>query len=242
MKTNTTVKQKSVEYVIDAGLRMKIVVKIGIFTLILAAILLGLAGRLNWLTAWLYLVGYAIVLIIGGFVIPLEQDLLDERTQIKENVKSWDKPLAIVLSILTPFGLLIVAGLDTRFGGSPDFPLWLEVGAVIIAMLGYLISIWAAASNKFFARFVRIQKERGHTVITSGPYQYVRHPGYLGTGIFDIATALALGSLWALLLAVVLVLLTVIRTALEDKTLHEELDGYRAYAARTRYRLIPGIW
>jgi protein-S-isoprenylcysteine O-methyltransferase Ste14 len=150
--------------------------------------------------------------------------------------------IVIILNIWTPLGMLILAGLDVRFGWSPEIPLALQVTTLVLAVLGYLVSVWAAASNKFYGRFVRIQKERGHTVVTGGPYQYVRHPGYAGLIIFYFAAALALGSLWTLMLNGLASLLLVVRTALEDKTLLKELDGYREYAGRVRYRLLPGIW
>ena len=113
---------------------------------------------------------------------------------------------------------------------------------MVVAVPGYLLSIWAARVNKFYSRFVRIQKERGHTVVSAGPYRYVRHPGYAGLVIFYLAASLALGSLWALIRNGLMSLLLVIRTVLEDRTLLEELDGYKEYAGRVRYRLLPGIW
>ncbi|MFQ5875494.1 MAG: methyltransferase family protein, partial [Dehalococcoidia bacterium] len=98
------------------------------------------------------------------------------------------------------------------------------------------------ASNAFFSMTVRIQEDRGHTVATGGPYRYVRHPGYVGTILFQIATPLMLGSVWAFIPCGLAALLIVVRTALEDRTLHEELDGYKEYAQRVRYRLLPGLW
>jgi protein-S-isoprenylcysteine O-methyltransferase Ste14 len=97
-------------------------------------------------------------------------------------------------------------------------------------------------SNKFFSATVRIQKERGHTVVTGGPYQYIRHPGYAGGVMSDLATPVMLGSLWALIPAVLTGCLLVVRTALEDKTLKNELIGYKEYARQVRYRLLPGVW
>jgi protein-S-isoprenylcysteine O-methyltransferase Ste14 len=97
-------------------------------------------------------------------------------------------------------------------------------------------------SNKFFSTSVRIQMERDHTVASGGPYRYVRHPGYVGYIVSGFAAPLALGSLWALIPAAITLCLLVVRTALEDRTLQDELDGYREYAARVRYRLLPGVW
>ena len=157
---------------------------------------------------------------------------------MKDDVKQWDKYLAGGSSILFPFAFLIVAALDHRFGwtGAPAYPLWLMGISVVLGLLGYLFSIWAARENKFYARFVRIQTERGHYPITTGPYRIVRHPGYAGLSLF------MLESYWALLVCVIMVVMLVIRTALEDRTLKEELPGYLEYTQQTRFRLIPGIW
>ena len=97
-------------------------------------------------------------------------------------------------------------------------------------------------SNRFFSTMVRIQADRGQTVATAGPYRYVRHPGYVGYSVSFFGMALALGSLWALVPAVLMACLLVVRTALEDRTLQDELAGYTDYARQVRYRLLPGIW
>ncbi len=221
---------------------VKIVVRIVVYVLIMAAILFVSAGRLDWVMGWVYMAVYAGVILVSVLAVPLEMDLAEERTQIKEDVKGWDKIIATVLSILTPLGLLILAGLDQRFGLSPPIPLAVQIVALVIAALGYLLGTWAAASNRFYARYVRIQKERGHSVATGGPYRYIRHPGYAGVSLFYIATALALSSSWTLVLSGLMVVLMIVRTLLEDKVLQEELQGYKEYTAQVRYRLLPGIW
>jgi protein-S-isoprenylcysteine O-methyltransferase Ste14 len=109
-------------------------------------------------------------------------------------------------------------------------------------VLGYALFLWAMASNAFFAEGVRIQQERGHTVTTGGPYRYARHPGYVGAILSQAATPFLLGSAWAIIPAVASAALYVVRTYLEDQTLRQELPGYEAYAQRTRYRLLPGVW
>jgi protein-S-isoprenylcysteine O-methyltransferase Ste14 len=121
-------------------------------------------------------------------------------------------------------------------------PVPVAIGAVLAAGLGYLLAVWAMASNKFYGRYVRIQHDRGHRTITAGPYRFVRHPGYAGLCLFMLASALALESLWALVPAILIVGVLVLRTALEDRTLQAELTGYPEYARQTRYRLFPGIW
>jgi protein-S-isoprenylcysteine O-methyltransferase Ste14 len=121
-------------------------------------------------------------------------------------------------------------------------PLALQIAALVVAALGYALGTWAMGANAFFSKIVRIQKDRGHAVATGGPYRYLRHPGYLGTIVFELATPIMLGSLWALIPGGLGALLLIIRTVLEDRTLHEELDGYEKYAQKVRYRLLPGIW
>jgi len=118
----------------------------------------------------------------------------------------------------------------------------IQLAALVVWLLGDAFSKWAAVSNRFYSRVVRIQRDRGHTVVTDGPYRYMRHPGYAGALVAALATPIVLGSLWALVAAGTLSLLLVIRTALEDKTLREELPDYTEYTQRTRYRLVPGVW
>jgi len=138
--------------------------------------------------------------------------------------------------------VVLVAGLDHRFNWSAEFPLWLIVIGFVVISLGYAFAAWALVENRFFYSVVCIQTDRGHVVCDSGPYGFVRHPGYAGNilGLFGIA--LALGSVWALIPATVASIIAVIRTALEDRTLQAELPGYRDYARRVRYRLIPAIY
>ena len=191
-----------------------------------------------------YLAVLAAVTIVSSYVVPLDEELAEERTTLKEDVKVWDKYLAGSLSYLYPFGFLIVAGLDVRLGwtGAESFPLWLKLLAVALAFLGYGFSTWAARENKFYARFVRIQTERGHYPITTGPYRIVRHPGYAGLSLYMLASGVILESYWALAVCTFLVIVLIVRTALEDRTLQQELPGYREYSQQTRFRLIPGIW
>ena len=118
----------------------------------------------------------------------------------------------------------------------------MQIAALVIAALAYAISPWAMRVNAYFSKIVRIQEDRGHSVVSSGPYRIVRHPTYLGTILFELVTPIMLGSLWALIPGALTALLFIVRTALEDRTLREELPGYQAYAERVRYRLLPGVW
>lgn len=220
----------------------KILPKLLAFVFILGAILFIAAGRWNWMTGWAYMALYAGMTIIGVLVVPLDPGLVEERTKMKMDVKEWDKRILGIGTLLYPLAIYIVAGLDERYGWSSTLGLALQFTALGIAAGGNLLSIWATAVNKFYSRFVRIQRDRGHIVISVGPYRYIRHPGYLGQITFSIASALALDSVWALIPGSLFAALLVTRTELEDKTLQNELEGYREYAQEVRFRLIPYVW
>jgi protein-S-isoprenylcysteine O-methyltransferase Ste14 len=238
MNANATIHQPNGKSDLRSKVRKRMLQVIVQF-LVIAAILFIAAGRLDWGWAWAYLGVGVGILVINSLVLPPE--LIAERGQVKEDTKGWDRLLAPLL-ILPTLGTLIVAGLDERFGWSPQLALAIQVIALVFYALAQGLFSWAMASNKFFSGTVRIQEERGHAVATGGPYRYVRHPGYVGYILSWIATSLALASLWALIPAGLVMGLMVIRTALEDKTLLEELDGYKEYTQRVRYRLLPGVW
>jgi len=215
------------------------------FLLLLPMVLFIAAGRLNWVWGWVYVcIAISFTFISRIIVIRTNPDLIAERAQSldREDVKGWDRLILFFLLLIGPLAMMIVAGLDERFGWSPQIPIALRLVALAIMVLGYIVSTWAMAVNRYYSAVVRIQKDRGQTVVTDGPYRFVRHPSY-ATGIVSyLMTPIMLGSLWALIPCSLVALVTIIRTALEDKTLLEELDGYKEYAARVRYRLLPGIW
>jgi protein-S-isoprenylcysteine O-methyltransferase Ste14 len=213
--------------------------------LFIPLVLLACGGDFGWWQAWLYsLLIFAAG--IGGrkWAERRHPGLLAERQNIEkiQSAKAWDKVLAPLMALSVSFPLVIVAGLDHRHGWSPVFPLWLMVLGFILIALGYAFAAWALAENRFFSSTVRIQTERGHVVCDSGPYRIVRHPGYAGNIPPLLGIVLALGSVWTLVPAAVALIIAVIRTVLEDQTLQEELPGYRDYARRVHYRLIPGIY
>jgi protein-S-isoprenylcysteine O-methyltransferase Ste14 len=218
-------------------------VQVVVTLLVQMAILFGAAGRLDWPMAWALMAVYVAFLLINATVLVRKDPaLVVERGRVKEDAKTWDKWLAAIMSLFGPLAALLVTGLDKRNGWSAEYALAIQLAALIAVIVGYALWGWAMASNTFFSGLVRIQKERGHTVASGGPYRYVRHPGYVGLIVFSVGTPLALGSLWGLVPAGFAVLMTIVRTALEDRTLQEELPGYRDYAGRVRYRLLPGIW
>jgi protein-S-isoprenylcysteine O-methyltransferase Ste14 len=217
------------------------IVASALFLAFLAAALLGPAGRIDWPMAWAYLAVY-LAFILGGFIV-LDPELIRERGSAEHGFKREDVRLAAFsFPWLYPVPL-VVTGLDGgRYGWSPDIPLAAQVAALAVFALALAFAFWAMMVNRFFSTFVRIQSERGHHVVTGGPYAYVRHPGYAGTILSTVAFPIALGSLWALIPACVGGFLFALRTLQEDKILQAELDGYREYASRVRWRLFPGVW
>jgi protein-S-isoprenylcysteine O-methyltransferase Ste14 len=240
MNDNTSVQQEMTPELRRGVVRWLIREVIGV--LFVAATLFIPAGRWNWVWGWALVVIYAVWVSANALIlIPRSPELLAERAQRKKGIKDWDAVLMSIVGILT-LCKHIVAGLDARYGWTVGIPLWLQIVTLVIAVLGYALGTWAMAANAFFSQIVRIQEDRGHTVVTDGPYRFVRHPGYVGTIAFELATPVMLGSLWALIAGVLAALLLVVRTALEDRTLQKELEGYTQYAQQTRYRLLPGVW
>jgi len=209
------------------------------------ALLFLASGDLGWVEGWAYS-GFAFAYSVVGrlALFRKEPGLAEERAAGfgRKDIEPWDRRIVPWIALILPTLLMIAAGLDRRFGGAPQFPVWAEAAAAVPMAAGAFLGLWAALVNPFFSSVVRLQTDRGQRVIAAGPYRWVRHPGYAGTVVFNILTPLALGSTWAFVPAGGIVLLTVLRTRLEDCMLLEKLEGYRDFAARTRYRLVPGIW
>ncbi len=203
------------------------------------ALLFVSAGTLRWTWAWVY-VGISLALMVFN-VLVLPKDVIVERSRSRKDVKDWDKTLTN-WSIVPALAGLIVPGLDERFGWAPELSLGVHLAGAVVMVLGQLLFTWGMASNPFFSTGVKVQTDRGHAVASGGPYRFVRHPGYLGYIGMWLATPLLLGSAWGLIPAAVDAVFFLIRTALEDRTLQAELPGYREYAQRVRYRLLPGVW
>jgi protein-S-isoprenylcysteine O-methyltransferase Ste14 len=200
------------------------------------------AGRFDLVWGWalvgIYLAWTAATAIV---LIPRCPELLVERATRQKSMKSWDARLMGVIGLLTVVKY-IVAGLDLRYAWTAGFPITVHWIALIIGAATFALVTWSMAANAFFSMIVRIQDDREHAVADTGPYRFVRHPGYVGSIVFELASPILLGSLWALIPGAIAALLFIIRTALEDRTLHEELPGYPEFAERTRYRLLPGVW
>ena len=203
------------------------------------------AGRLNWVWGWVLLGVLTAFLAAHPLILaPTNPELLAERGKgIRgEGVKAWDKWVAALAGGVTPLASWVVAALDSRFHWTGPIPLAYHVGGLLVMVLGLALFLWAMRSNAFFSEGVRIQEERGHVAATGGPYRTVRHPGYAGAILAQLATPFLLGSPWALIPSVASAALYIARTYLEDRTLAEELPGYSEYARRTQYRLVPGVW
>jgi len=211
--------------------------------LVYGAALFIAAGTVAWPGAWGYLVIASIVMVVYGAIVRTRHpELIAERKKPPADAKRWDKPFVALIGGVGPVALLVVSGLDRRFGWSGPMASWVVVSGLVLAAAGGALANWAVAVNRFFSAVVRIQHDRGHHVVATGPYRFVRHPGYLGSTLTMTGAALALGSWWALLTIGGLAALVVWRTALEDRTLMAELEGYTAYSERVRFRLIRGIW
>ena len=213
--------------------------------LLVPVILLVCGGEFGWWQAWIFS-ALMFTASIGGRMLAEKRHpgLLLERISSGKtlNAKPWDKVLAPLMAISLSFPLVIVAGLDHRYGWTPAFPIWLNILGLALVALGYAFAAWAIIENRFFSSTVHIQTDRGHSVCDSGPYRIVRHPGYAGSILSLAGMVLALDSLWTVVPSLAALLITVIRTLLEDKTLQEELPGYRDYAQRVHYRLFPRIY
>ncbi len=240
MSTATQV-QHSMSPQVKRGV-MRWVVRETMGVVMLAVMLFLAAGTVNWIAGW------AMVIVMAGWVMataivvmPRYPELLAERVGPKKGAKTWDTAL-LSLYGLAMMIMWIVAGLDFRNSWSGGIGPAAQVIAMLILIGSYALVVWATGVNAFFSQVVRIQSERGHAVISSGPYRYVRHPAYVGMILVVVGAPVMLSSWCALIPGICSALLVIVRTALEDRTLQSELPGYGEYAQRTRYRLVPGVW
>ena len=211
-----------------------------------AVALMWPAGTWRWWEAWV-LVGlwtvYGLVMMI--YLLRNDPALLAERLKLvplHKEQKVWDKAL-MLLFFIAGIGLYLLPGFDVmRYEWSDPLPLWVRVIAMLVHVPCFVLLGWIMRENTYLSQVVKIDKERGHKVITTGPYALVRHPMYIVVIILLFAVPVALGSRFALIISLFLMVLLIVRTYLEDRTLHAELVGYPEYAKQTTYRLIPGIW
>jgi len=209
----------------------------------MSAAFFGSAGTLAWFQAWLYIViQFSFWTVTAVWMKKHNPELLKDRMAfLKRSAKGWDK-IIIVTSTAVFVPYLLLPGLDAVRYRWSSVPLAIVVLGFVGVIFALFVMAWVIRVNAYLTRFVEVQRERGHKVITSGPYRYVRHPMYASLIILLYSIPVALGSLWTLIPASILTLLFVIRTYFEDQTLHEELEGYNSYSTQVKYRLLPGIW
>ncbi|MGE5223861.1 MAG: methyltransferase family protein [Omnitrophica WOR_2 bacterium] len=241
MNTKTEIRKTESRSDVLSGIALR-AIQISVGLIVLAVILFLSAGRLDWIWAWVFLGIYLVSISINSiFMLRTRRETIAERSRPKE-MKDWDKIISGLWSIAQFLVIPLVAGLDLRFGWTrePGIP-WHLAGAALFA-LGLALFGWAMITNTFFSTAVRIQSDRGQIVCRTGPYRFVRHPGYTGVILQSFSIPILFGSLWTLIPALAAVVLMMIRTALEDRTLQADLTGYRDFAQEVRYRLIPGVW
>lgn len=216
-----------------------------LYLLLAPGLLFVAAGTIVWPVAWIY-IAMLLAATLGSRVMVLVRnpETLRERARFTsaEGTPAWDRLLVLIVGLVGPMVTMLVAGLDHRWGWSPPVPVVVQGLAGLVVAGGYGLSVWAMVQNAYFSAVARIQEDRGQEVVTSGPYRIVRHPSYAGTLLATLALPVMLEALWALVPAMGMGAALVVRTALEDRMLRDDLQGYQDYAKRTRYRLIPGVW
>ncbi len=216
------------------------VVETLVFAVVLALCLFVPAGALAWPMAWGVIVVYGLFAAAGLLLLPA--DLLAERSRLPADSRPADILIAGMALLLLIPATVIVSAFDHRWHWSPPVPGGVRVASLALFALGYAVSMWAAWSNPFFSAVVRIQRERGHRVVSSGPYALVRHPGYAGPVVAHLGLPVALGSLWGLVPALLGCACLMVRIVFEERVLRAELPGYRDYAERVRWRVVPRVW
>lgn len=211
------------------------------FTAVVAVVLFATAGTVAWWNGW---VAMGFLLGLGAAtsrVIERSPGLKDERRKAAVQAPRWDRVVVRLTNLALP-AILLAAAVERRLVGRAEVPAIASAVAFALMLPATLLTYRAMAANAFFSSHVRIQHDRAHVVVSGGPYGVLRHPGYAGAAAFNLLLPVALGSWWALLPAVLAAGLLVWRTSREDRFLAAELPGYAAYAARVRYRLVPGVW
>lgn len=200
------------------------------------------AGRINWRMGWI------LILIMAGshlisvlFLLSKNPELLQERSNTGGK-RDLDRVLAGIMAFYGPIAFFIVGGLSARYSWQPEISYFLQVCGVLLACIGSAISIWAMISNSHFYGVYRIEREKGHKVCHNGPYHVIRHPGYLGAILFDLAVPMVLNAVWAYIPVLITIIAIIIRTGMEDRSLQNELDGYNDYSKLVGHRLLPFVW
>jgi len=220
-----------------------LVIQIVILFVALGLVLFGAAGTLAWVPGWTFVVLYlGFTVITLAWMLWQDPGLLEERmTPFGSGQPGWDRAIMILLSVLVVAWFLIMP-LDAERLRWSHVPTWLQGAGAVVLIASLVLFFMTFRENSYLSPAVRVQRERGHRVVSSGPYRYVRHPLYSGVGLFVVGTTLLLGSWTGLLLGAVIVAMVAWRAVREEHTLRGELDGYADYMSRVRFRMIPGIW
>jgi protein-S-isoprenylcysteine O-methyltransferase Ste14 len=222
----------------------RVVIMLVLVLVVIPLLPILISGRWDWWEAWIMVAIFILAFIVSRALAARKTpDILKERANYDqhENTQPWDRWLSPLVAFGSVF-IMLVAGLDARFQWSSGFSLPVEMVGLALILAGYVLGSYAFIENAYFSGTVRIQEERGHKVVSNGPYGWVRHPGYLGSLVASVGMPLLLSSAWSVIPVVVFGVFFIIRTHLEDNFLQGNLAGYREYAKNVRYRLLPGIW
>jgi protein-S-isoprenylcysteine O-methyltransferase Ste14 len=227
----------------ELGVIAKLLLQNLIWIVAMGALLFVSAGTLHWPAAWVFLATIGILGLAGGlWLARTDPALLAERMgpMMQDDQPAADKKFMLAFGAAALIWLIAI-GLDRRMHGS-DVSVTLQALGLLMLVLCSGFIMWVMRENSFAAPVIKLQTERGHRVISSGPYAWVRHPMYAGTVPFFVGTPLLLGSWWGVALAPLFIVLFAIRAGIEERALLAGLPGYADYAARVRYRLLPGVW
>jgi protein-S-isoprenylcysteine O-methyltransferase Ste14 len=215
---------------------------IGLFLVFALALFLP-AGAITWLAGWSFLVlFFGFFLAVNLWLFKHNPGLLQERLRLgTSDQQAWDKVFFPLILVLFMAWLSLMALDAVRFHWS-QVPVWLQVVGTLVLLCSFYLLFLTFRENSYLSPVVRIQDERGHTVVSTGPYHYVRHPMYAAIVVFVVGTSLLLGSWYGLLIGLMLVVILARRAVLEERMLRTELHGYTAYATQVKYRIIPYIW
>jgi len=224
------------------GLWLRGIARVVIIGLLIGGALFFGAGTFDWFSGWFFLGVFTLSIMFNLFILLKKTpDLMRERWKRKSDTKPFDKVFGLFY-MLSTLSMFLLSGMDSVRYEWTQMDRSLTYAGLGLHILGTIPILWSMLSNPHLETTVRIQNDRGHKVITEGPYRYVRHPMYVGVSLMFIGWGFLLGSWVAVGVAVWIILLLIIRTALEDRTLQMELEGYKEFCQKTRYRLVPGIW
>jgi protein-S-isoprenylcysteine O-methyltransferase Ste14 len=228
---------------LDTSFRVvgKALIQLVVTVAVIWVLLFASAGTIDWPRAWWFMVVFVVAILIAVAVLyRMNPEIFAARSRIQPGTKLWDY-IFITLIIGGMTLILPFAGFDKRFGGA-NAPDWVVLLGYVVFVVSFIGQTWPQAINRHFEPGVRIQEDRGQTVIDTGPYAYVRHPGYISGSLLALSIALVLGSWWALLPVAVVIVGLAVRTVFEERTLRAELAGYTEYTQRVKWRWVPGVW